>query len=99
MNPTSQIRTPTIQPTCYPKSPLGSGLFQAPTNSGAFKVPSARRPSAFTKIESRNPVRKPSESNSAASVQSYLQHLSKLFTGDDSAKNDALSALSSHPIF
>ena len=72
MNPTSQIRFPTIQTTCYPKSPLGSALFQAPTNSGAFKVPSARRPSAFTKIESRNPVRKPSESNSAASVQSYL---------------------------
>ena len=99
MNPTSQIRIPTTQPSTFANSPLSSGLFQAPTNSGAFKVPNARRPSAFTKIESRNPVRKRSESNSGASIQSYLLHLSKLFTGDETAKNEALSALSAHPIF
>ena len=76
------------------KEPLTAG-----SCDGAFKVPFARRPSAFRKIDNRKPVRMPSEPNNAKSIKSYLLHLHTFFTGNEAAKNEALSALSSHPIF
>ena len=41
----------------------------------------------------------PSEPNNAKSIKSYLLHLHTFFTGNEAAKDEALSALSSHPIF
>ena len=90
MNQASALAFPNSQASPFaspqlPKKPLAAG-----TSDGAFKVPFARRPSAFHKIESQKPVRMPSEPNNAQNIKSYLLHLHTFFTGSEEAKNEAL---------